>query len=356
MNMYDPNNDPYNYIRTADTRKRHYDLKTIAFRTNEIFVKNPRYPNIIIGSEGTIYNIMSRKKSPYSLSSNGYYTIKTFDSFLNKSVNVLVHRLVLSSFYPNPNENNLLVNHKDGNKLNNKLDNLEWVTNKENCQHAIATGLTKRKFTDEFVRSICELLNNGMTAKEVITYMGLENVDGIKSLLNSLIYRLSFHRILVDYPNIGPKNPRIYDGKQYQEFQVRRICELLEKEIDVTKVSNQYYSLYGEYIPPSFVNTIKSTIREGMTWWHIVSQYHIRKDHIVHHYSDDEIKSMCNMMINGASTNEIMQKLNIQDRTRGGFNQFLAYLRHNKIPEYRHITSSFFQPGAKLPRLRRDYK
>lgn len=58
--------------------------------------------------------------------------------------NFLIHRLVAQTFIPNIKEL-LEVNHIDGNKSNNRVDNLEWCTNVENQQHAIRNGLRKVK-------------------------------------------------------------------------------------------------------------------------------------------------------------------------------------------------------------------
>lgn len=69
-------------------------------------------------------------------SSRGYYRYSVFS--LRK--NFTIHRLVAEAFIPNPNKCPQ-VNHKDGNKLNNNVSNLEWCTQSENMTHADKTGL-----------------------------------------------------------------------------------------------------------------------------------------------------------------------------------------------------------------------
>ena len=66
----------------------------------------------------------------------------------NKSIYRLVHRLVLTAFNPIENMDIMEVNHKDENKQNNNLENLEWTTSKENCNYGsrnIKCGQAKAK-------------------------------------------------------------------------------------------------------------------------------------------------------------------------------------------------------------------
>lgn len=69
---------------------------------------------------------------------HGYKRIRLTDG--NVKFSALVHRIVAEAFVPNPDEKPI-VNHIDGDKGNNRADNLEWVTYKENHEHAVRTGL-----------------------------------------------------------------------------------------------------------------------------------------------------------------------------------------------------------------------
>lgn len=75
-----------------------------------------------------------------SVSNKGYNLVCLCNGQQTKEKQVLVHRIVAEAFIPNP-ENKPQVNHKDGNKLNNDVSNLEWCTASENVQHAVDTRL-----------------------------------------------------------------------------------------------------------------------------------------------------------------------------------------------------------------------
>ena len=93
----------------------------------------------------------------------------------NKKYYRRVHRLVLEVFKPICNIRNLQCNHKDGDKSNNKLDNLEWMTAKENQRHAFEKGLridygennNFSKLIEENVIEIKKLLKNNVSGIKI---------------------------------------------------------------------------------------------------------------------------------------------------------------------------------------------
>jgi len=108
---------------------------------------------------------------------NGY--LKTTLSKNGKKTTLLLHRLVANAFISNPN-NYSQVNHIDGVKTNNLVDNLEWCDQKYNMQHALKTGLSPKgensaraKHTEDQILQVIELYNKGYGRKEIIEITGV---------------------------------------------------------------------------------------------------------------------------------------------------------------------------------------
>ena len=101
----------------------------------------------LISDSGEVFSLVSKRNIKTGKCTSGYSMAKLFDSYCPLTTKrvykyIRVHRLVASHFIPNPNPARYTqVNHIDGNKQNNHIYNLEWVSPAQNMQHAVATGL-----------------------------------------------------------------------------------------------------------------------------------------------------------------------------------------------------------------------
>lgn len=108
------------------------------------------YENYLISLDGKVFSLYTMKFLKLKVTNAGYNQIQLFDS--NGDYKYFsVHRLVAETYMPNP-ENKPQVNHMDGNKLNNLMYNLEWMTASENQKHCSDTGL--RLISDKMRRAV----------------------------------------------------------------------------------------------------------------------------------------------------------------------------------------------------------
>lgn len=123
-------------------------------------------------------NVVEKKKYKsikQYLQNSGYLKLTLRKN--NKQYNKTVHRLVAEAFIPNP-DNKLQVNHIDGDKQNNNVNNLEWCTKSENMKHAFKTGLSK-------AYSLGRYGSASVKAKKV--YMIDKNTDEIIKKFDAII-------------------------------------------------------------------------------------------------------------------------------------------------------------------------
>lgn len=83
-------------------------------------------------------------KKPTVNKNNGYLMVDLYKN--NKRVKIPIHRLVAEAFIPNP-ENKLTVDHEDGNRQNNSIDNLRWATYSEQNSRFNSSGVRSEKVT-----------------------------------------------------------------------------------------------------------------------------------------------------------------------------------------------------------------
>lgn len=121
-----------------------------------MFKTIPNFSRYEINENGVLRNKKTQKKLKPRTERCNYYQYRIIDDN-NKYRNQMLHRLIMIVFKPVDGYENLTVDHIDCNKHNNSLDNLEWVTSKENTHRAIKNGLysnERKAVSDETVIKI----------------------------------------------------------------------------------------------------------------------------------------------------------------------------------------------------------
>ena len=121
-----------------------------------------------INKNGEVRNAKNKNTIVGDINNCGYYRVSLYNQ--GQSKKYFRHRLVAEHFLDKP-EGKDFVNHIDGDKSNNNLENLEWVSQSENEKHAFENGLkqkTNKPFIIEFVNGdIKEYENQYVCAKEI---------------------------------------------------------------------------------------------------------------------------------------------------------------------------------------------
>jgi hypothetical protein len=184
-------------------------------------------PGYYINALCNVYNSVNhRYKNPY-IDSDGRYMSLEFIKMDGSRVQIKAHRLLMLVFRYFPGCELLEVNHKDGNKHNNSLYNLEWTTHKENMIHAKNTGLIghpgSAKLNENQVHEICKILETSRYKNQFAEIASEYNVKPITIL--EIAYGMTWADISSQY-NIDYNNKL---NNRFTENQVHSICEIIQK-------------------------------------------------------------------------------------------------------------------------------
>ena len=199
------------------------------------FIYNGEPTPYIVYKDGKVFSEKSRKFLTPWKNKAGYLYLNLF--FRNISIRKSVHCIVAETFIPNP-ENKPQVNHKDGNKENNDVSNLEWVTQSENNLHAIKNNLRHpvsgskvhfSKYTEDQVRMACKLIEENKTPLTMIEASTGIPVKTLGEIRNRKIWK----EISKNY--IFPDNFII--SSKAMEYSIKvKVCKLLRQNIKTDEI------------------------------------------------------------------------------------------------------------------------
>ena len=204
----------------------------------------------MVSSEGFVYG-KYKPDQPLSNPLDRYGYKKVALSIEGKMKFMTLHRVLALTFLPNP-ENLPCVNHIDGNKLNNSLDNLEWCTFEYNTKHSAANGLHAKGeevglsvLTDIQVHEICRMIQDGFRNNDIAKKVGIE-----RYLVHKIRHRETWNHISKDYnfPHIA------HQGISMATFYW--VCHKLQEGWKYKQILEAYTG--GEYLTYSCLKRIKN--------------------------------------------------------------------------------------------------
>lgn len=135
------------------------------------------YNMFSISDKGNIKNNKTGRVLKLQRNHKGYLEVRVTINKIKKTLKP--HRLVAFYFVENK-ENKPQVNHIDGNKENNNVNNLEWVTNHENAQHAIINGLWNNVFKasqTENNKRKKKIIARNISTEEIIEFESISEAE-----------------------------------------------------------------------------------------------------------------------------------------------------------------------------------
>jgi len=225
----------------------------------ELYAGDALSGRYMISSEGVIVDKLLNQQLTLEVR-NGYQFVYIYtNQSPNRKQCRKVHQLVADSFLWFKPKGDTVVNHKDLNKSNNNVTNLEYVTNKENSRHAVRNHARKlcdgviepkypnapikqnihnRVFSEEQIHSICKMMEQNLSYPEILENLNLPVSKNLLDILTKIRSKKLWYCISKEYniPNKEYRSPQI----QYTTDQIKQICELLTEGYSTPQIATKF--------------------------------------------------------------------------------------------------------------------
>lgn len=136
--------------------------------------------NVTVCENGDIFNNKTGRKLTYQKDRFGYFRVYAYRKPCGTRASLYVHRAMAEAFIPNP-ENKRCVNHINGIKGDDRIENLEWCSHRENSRHAVIneryTTHSYRPYFKERNERIIKAINGGLSKKEICEKFNLSRAN-----------------------------------------------------------------------------------------------------------------------------------------------------------------------------------
>jgi hypothetical protein len=239
------------------------------------------FPWYLIGNYGTIYDMKRRVKVRPRLNSSGYLDANYRDYNGDPKETLHIQRTVLQAHDPIEDDSNMQANHLNKDTMFNYYNpydprnNLKWTTDLENFHHAIRFDQdnergryqTWRPYTDEEVRTLCKMIIDGKTYKDMSIVLGEPNLVKIKDFVRYLRNGKARKEVTKEFL------PLPYALTKENATVMHDICNLIAKGFDKKSINAMVFAQSHRNISSEALSAIRYRHPNFKIWFSVIDQY-----------------------------------------------------------------------------------